>query len=215
MPIGTYEKKIEAMVRLSPSQQAALNKLSEDLQCFAGGGPKVGQPSWRVMLLGIADGTLKVYNPKAKKEERALDPDRKARKAAKKSKNEAETKIDGAPDWWRPFYGNAMGQDYALKASGLTLAEILGLGLRAEFNPFLTHPEIIVGKDEWEPKFSPNPARPHWWWNPYSDGFMAAADVVAASGLSIEQLKAGGLLSSDCGEGINAPDKWSGWKPKN
>lgn len=205
MPIGTYEKKIDAMVRLTPKQQQHLNLLSSELQCVAGGGPKVGQPSWRVMLLGIADGTLKVYNPKAKRE---ASPERKAKK---KSKREH---IPGAPKWWKPLYGNAMGQEYALKASGLTLAEIQAFGLRSEFNPLLTHPEVLVGKPEWQMEFKGAKTRPHWWWMPDDDSAMVASDAVDASGFSIEQLVAGGLTHDEELGLILAPDDWNAWTSK-
>lgn len=207
MPIGAYEKKVEAMVRLTPTQQAELNRISAELQCIAGGGPKVGQPSWRVMLLGIADGALKVYNPKAKKEERALNPDRKAKKKSKRQK------IPGAPDWWRPLYGNAMGQEYALKKSSLGIDEISALGLRFERNELLSHPDLIVGKPEWAQVFRGIAARPEWWWVPAADSSMESASAVAASGYSIEQLIAGGLIHDvDLGI-ILAPDDWAAWHP--
>lgn len=204
MPIGPFEKKIEAMVRMTKRQSIALNLRAEELKCTSAGGKQVGQPSWRVMLLGIADGTLRAINPSDRSQ-------RKAKKSPRKDK-EKGVAIVGAPAWWRPFYGNAMGADWAIKASGLNRDELVAMGLRLEINPRLTHPEILVGSPEWAPTFTAAPKRPHWWWQPDEDSAMWTSVAVASSGWSLDQLIAGGLVPSGDGEWLSAPEIWTAWQ---
>lgn len=50
------------------------------------------------------------------------------------------------------------------------------------------------------------------WWEPYEGNFMLTGEVVEKSGLTVEQLVAGGLLLTDDGEMVESPAKWGGWK---
>lgn len=204
MPIGPIEKKCDAVIRLTKSQQARLGEIAGALHCYSGSGPTTGQPSWRTMVGGIADGVLRVTNPKAKRED--SPPKESSRRGGKKNKREL---IPGAPNWWRPFYGNAMGEEYALKASGLSLPELLAIGMRSEFNPLLTHPEIVVGLPEWPAAFSPS--RPHWWWNPDPDSTMDIDVAVKMSGLTLEQMTAGGMIADHEISRIMPPEEWVKW----
>lgn len=193
MPIGPLEQKKDAVIRLTPTQCARLTDIAEKLHCVSGSGPTSGQPSWRVMVAGIADGVLLVRNP----------ADKAVRREKKRKKREKIT-IPGAPAWWRPWYGNAMGLDYAVKASGLAAD---ALGLRIERNDFLTHPDVVIGQPDWPAPFVA--ARPHWWWFPEDDGGMAVRVAVEASGLSLDQMLAGGMRHES--SRIFPGDGWKGW----
>ena len=185
-------------IQLNEAEHEALTKIAENAGCFL----RNGKPSWRKMILDMAGGTFVLYDkrkPKKKKEW--------------KTKGKAES-IPGAPSWWKPFYGNAMGLDYALKSSGLTLDEIHALGLRSEHNPLLKHPDVIVGKPEWEvAKFLPSV--PHWWWRPSNNGNMMADDVAETSGLTVEAMVSGGfILDAEVGI-LTAPPAWKAWMSKD
>lgn len=50
------------------------------------------------------------------------------------------------------------------------------------------------------------------WWEPYEGNFMLVGEVIEKSGLTVDQLVAGGLLLTDDGEMVESPAKWGGWK---
>lgn len=50
------------------------------------------------------------------------------------------------------------------------------------------------------------------WWKPIDDSTMMVDDAVAASGMTVDQLVAGGLGLSECGQWLVPPDRWKGWK---
>ena len=195
-------KSPRTAIDIGPDQIEQLNAIAGAVGALSRSGPTHGSPSWRVLVKDIAAGKIKVYNPKATREER--EP-RKA-KAKKKSKR---PRTPGAPDWWAPWYGNAMGIDVAMTRSGLNRPALLALGLTFGINPFLKTPDIVIGRPEWPADFVPS--RPHWWWEPADDGTMFAEDAVAASGLTVEQLVAAGLVLVDDDNFLAAPPAWAGW----
>lgn len=205
MPIGPTERKKDSIIRLTPTQCERLTNIAEKLHCRSGAGPTFGMPSWRVMVAGIADGVLVVRNPSDK----SAKAERRERRKQRREKRSQAPAIPGAPDWWKPWYGNAMGQEHAMRVSGITASELVELGLRLEFNPFLQHPEVVVGKPEWPAPFLPS--RPHWWWKPDNQSTMPVADAVATSGLTVEQLTAGGLEHDEELGLLCVPDAWKGW----
>ena len=60
MPIGDIEKPKDHTIRLNASQVAQLTEIAARMKCKSGSGPSFGQPSWRIMVAGIADGLLVV-----------------------------------------------------------------------------------------------------------------------------------------------------------
>lgn len=176
-------------IMLSAEEKAALLKIAEKAGCKARCGPTAGQPSFRVMLQMMAEGRFVLYDKLKPRE---------------KKKRRGATAVPGAPAWWRPFYGNAVGREYALKKA--SREELLALGLRFEINPMLKTPDIVVGKPEWPAPFVPT--RPHWWWSP-RNGKMTVADAVEQSGLTVDAMIAGGMVVED---GFVRPAAdWHGW----
>lgn len=184
-------------IMLSAAEKAALNEIAGKAGAFARSGPTAGKPSFRVLLQEMAAGTFVLFDK------------RKPKKKKEWKKKGAKSKIPGAPDWWAPWYGNAMGIDIAMTRSGLNRPALLALGLTFGINPFLKTPDIVIGRPEWTADFVP--ARPHWWWEPADDGTMFAEDAVAASGLTVEQLVAAGLVLVDDNAFLAAPPAWAGW----
>ena len=178
-------------IMLTTAEKEALNKIAEKAGCFARSGPTAGKPSFCVLLQTMAEGRFILYDK--------LKPRKK-----KEWKSKGKAKIPGAPAWWRPWYGNAMGLDYAVKASGLAAD---ALGLRIERNDFLTHPDVVIGQPDWPAPFVA--ARPHWWWFPEDDGGMAVRVAVEASGLSLDQMLAGGMRHES--SRVFPGDGWKGW----
>ena len=84
---------------------------------------------------------------------------------------------------------------------------------------FLTRSKNQPAKSPAEPK-APKAKKPwkgYWkhrasWWEPYDGNFMLTGEVVEKSGLTVDQLVAGGLMLADDGETVESPAKWGGWK---
>jgi hypothetical protein len=73
---------------------------------------------------------------------------------------------------------------------------------------------------KWEPKdkkpkerkpFKAHPRFKPRWWEPTEMDDMKTETAVAASGYSIEELTAGGLVLVDDGKNLIAPSDWFGW----
>lgn len=185
-------KKAEKIL-MSAEEKQALLKMAESLGCVARTGPSAGKPSFRIMLQQMAEGRFIMYDK--------LKP-RKKKEWAKKKKSA----IPGAPPWWKPFYGNAMGIEYAMEKSGMTHDELVAAGWRVEINESLKHPTVVVGKPEW-----PAPivkTRPHWWWKP--DRGEMRADELARLGVDLGELERAGFVVLE-GEIVLPPEGWDAW----
>jgi hypothetical protein len=184
-------------IMLTEAEKTALNELAGKVGCFARSGPTAGKPSFRVLLQDMAAGTFVLF-------------DKRKPKKKKEWKTKAKFKVPGAPDWWGPWYGNAMGLEQAIKKSGMDRAGLMALGLKPKINEFLAHPDILVGKAEWPAPFLSS--RPHWWWMPDEGNAMDISEAVEVSGMTAEQIAAGGLLMDEVQ--FVAPDHWVGWRHK-
>jgi hypothetical protein len=62
--------------------------------------------------------------------------------------------------------------------------------------------------------FLPHPRYSPGWWQPGETEDMPAAAAAAASGYSVEELEAGGLVLVDDGRNLISPSEWYGWVKK-
>lgn len=182
-------------IRLTEEDQATLTRIAEAMGCRLG----TGKPSWRKLIHDLAKDTFILFDKRKP---------RKKKEWKKKGKT-ATAKIPGAPDWWAPWYGNAMGLELALKRSGLDRDGIKALGLTIQGNDRLRHPDVVVGRPEWPSEFLPN--RCHWWWMPEDDSTMNVVDATGISDMTLEQFIAGGLILSDDEAFLKPPDSWTAW----
>lgn len=178
-------------ILLSPAEKEALNKIAGKAGCFARSGPTAGQPSFRVLMQVMAEGRFVLYDKLKPRE---------------KKKRRARSGIG----WWKPFYGNAAGLDWALKASGLDRQGLLDLGMKLHTNPFLKTPDVVVAPIAWGLPAA-NPSRPYWFWNPRSDNAMVLSEVVSLTGMTADQLAGIGLDADSELDLLIAPDEWKGW----
>jgi hypothetical protein len=192
-------------VRLSPEEEIALNKIAAENDCCL----RNGKPSWRIMLQHMAKGMFSLRDFRRTSDPRRADTDHQPKRA--KLRKERLQPIPGAPDWWRPFYGNAMGDQFARDKSGLDTMGLAALGITPDHRPRLAHPDIWIGLPEWRGEFATKPKIPHYWWTPEEDNSMVASDAVEVSGYTLDELAAGGLVLDDEGVSLTCPKTWEGW----
>lgn len=104
-------------VPLSLAQVAALKELATKNAAMSRSGPTTGNPSWRVLVAMIADGTLSVCLPPR--------PPRKKKKKGKKGGIHPHF----VPGWWQPGPNDDMPVAAVLEATGLTVEQVSAAGL--------------------------------------------------------------------------------------
>ena len=108
-------------IRLSAKQLEKLNSIAAAHGTLSRSGATSGEPSWRVLISAIADGTLTVKDPTKRWEPK--EPKEKKKRKPFRAHPRFPSK------WWHPTEMDDMPVADALDASGYPLDELVAAGL--------------------------------------------------------------------------------------